>query len=322
MESNSNPSKTITVSSPGKIHLIGEHSAVYGKPAILAAINLRFYASISKSVKKEILGITQYDNAIQNFQTNLESLISEKFKIKKIPNYKIEFRNEIPLGSGLGSSAAFCAIFSLALLEFLRIKWDLNLINELTFEGEKIFNGNPSGGDNNTVVHGGLILFRKETDSLKTFTTLPSNNLQNFLLIDSGKPSESTATMVQQVSLRAKRRNLDTQKILNDQESLAEEMVQVLNDGDEKKLMQIIKSAQSNLEKLGVVGKVAKGIIRKIESLKGAAKITGAGGIKKGSGMILAFHKDPNKLIKFAQNNNLRYYSTQISNEGVRIENE
>lgn len=312
----------IQVSAPGKIHLIGEHSSVYGKPAILAAINLRFYATISKSEKKEILGITQYDNAIKNFQENLEKLISEKFKIKKIPNYKIEFRNEIPLGSGLGSSAAFCAIFSLALLEFLKIKWDLNLVNELTFEGEKIFNGNPSGGDNHTVVYGGLIWFRKETDTLKTFTPLPFKNLNNFLLIDSGKPSESTADMVILTSLRAKRSNLTFKKIIDDQEFLAKEMINVLEISDEKKLMQIIKSAESNLEKIGVVGKVAKGIIRKIEALKGAAKITGGGGIKKGSGIILAFHKEPNKLIKFAESNNLRYYSTQVSNEGVKLENE
>lgn len=322
MVSNSNPSRIITVSSPGKIHLIGEHTAVYTKPAILAAINLRFYASITSSKTKEILGIAQYDNAIKNFQENLEKLIKEKFNIKKIPPYKIEFRNEIPLGSGLGSSAAFCSIFSLALLEFLKVKWDLNLVNELTFEGEKIFNGNPSGGDNNTVVFGGLIWFRKETDSLKTFTNLPLTGLNNILLFDSGKPSESTAEMVVQVSQKAKRSSGGFKKILDDQESLAKQLVPILKEGDEKALIQIIKSSESNLEKLGVVGKTAKLIIRKIESLKGAAKITGAGGIKKGSGMILAFHKDPNKLIKFAVDNNLRYYSTQISQEGVRLENE
>ena len=312
----------IQVSSPGKIHLIGEHSAVYGKPAILAAINLRFYATISKSNEKEIIGITQYDNAIQNFQTNLEKIVSEKFKINEIPNYKIEFRNEIPIGSGLGSSAAFCAIFSLSLLEFLHIKWDLDLVNELTFEGEKIFNGNPSGGDNNTVVFGGLIWFKKETDNLKTFTPLSFTNLKNIILIDSGRPTESTADMVTLTSLRAKRGNPSFNKIIDDQESLAKEMAQVLKDGDEKKLMQIIRKAEINLEKLGVVSKSTKAIIRKIENLNGAAKISGAGGIKTGSGMILAFHKDPNILIKFATADNLRYYSTQISNEGIRIENE
>ena len=31
----------ISVSAPGKIHFLGEHTAVYGKPAILAAIDKR-----------------------------------------------------------------------------------------------------------------------------------------------------------------------------------------------------------------------------------------------------------------------------------------
>lgn len=312
----------IQVSAPGKIHLIGEHSAVYGKPAILAAINLRFHAKISKSSKKEILGIVQYDNAIKDFQTQLEKLIIQKFAVKKIPNYKIEFKNELPLGSGLGSSAAFCAIFTAALLKFLKIKVDLKTLNDLTFEGEKIFQGNPSGGDNTTVIYGGLIWFRKETDDIKLHyqITFPST-LKNFLLIDSGKPIESTAEMVRITSLRgAKRRsNPSFQVILNNQENLTKQLAQALKENNQNLFIETITSAEKNLEKLGVVGKTAKSIIRKIEDLHGSAKITGAGGIKKGSGMILAFHKDLNKLIKFAKENNLKYYSVQISNEGIKL---
>ncbi len=82
--------------------------------------------------------------------------------------------------------------------------------------------------------------------------------------------------------------------------------------------MQVIGKAERNLEKLAVVGKTAKSLIGKIESLKGVAKITGAGGIKKGSGMILAYHKDLNKLIKFAKDNDLKYYPVEISYEGVK----
>lgn len=318
MESNSNPSKIIKVSAPGKIHLIGEHSAVYGKPAILAAINLRFHATLSPSSKKEISGIIQYDDAIQKFQTNLEKLISEKFKIENIPNYKIEFKNELPLGSGLGSSAAFCAIFTAALLEFLNINVDLETLNNLTYEGEKIFNGNPSGGDNTTVIYGGLIWYRKETPDIKTYSKLSfKTEIKNFILIDSGKPLEKTSEMVTYVSSRSTRKDIDFKQILESQEILTKVLATSLKENNQQSFIEVINKAGKNLEKLGVVSKSAKVIIQKIQDLDGAAKITGAGGIKQGSGMILAYHKDLNKIIQFAKESNLKYYSIQVSEKGV-----
>jgi mevalonate kinase len=45
----------IKVSAPGKIHLLGEHSVVYGKPAILAAINLKVHVTISKKHSKTVI---------------------------------------------------------------------------------------------------------------------------------------------------------------------------------------------------------------------------------------------------------------------------
>lgn len=306
----------IQVSAPGKIHLIGEHSAVYGKPAILAAIDLRFYAQISKSNKKEILGIIQYDNAIKDFQTKLEELVSKNFNIKQIPNYKIEFKNELPLGSGLGSSAAFCTIFAAALLKFLEINFDLKSLNDLAYEGEKIFNGNPSGGDNTTVVYGGLIWYRKETDNLKIFTHLPETKIKNLLLIDSGRPEEKTSEMVNFV--KSKPAEL-VNKFSSHQEYLARQMADALKDSNEIYFMKLLNNAGKNLENLGVVSKQAKSIIKKIHVLKGGAKITGAGGIKNGSGMILAYHTDIKELIKFAKDNNLKYYPVEISHKGITI---
>jgi mevalonate kinase len=68
----------IRISIPGKIHLIGEHSVVYGRPAILASINLYLHAGISKSSSKKISGIVQYDSAIKKMQDSIEKKIQEK----------------------------------------------------------------------------------------------------------------------------------------------------------------------------------------------------------------------------------------------------
>ncbi|XP_040367378.1 mevalonate kinase-like [Rosa chinensis] len=70
--------------------------------------------------------------------------------------------SELPLGSGLGLSAALCVAFSGALLaysdyaslDFSHQGWldfggsELDLLNKWAFEGEKIIHGKPSGIDN------------------------------------------------------------------------------------------------------------------------------------------------------------------------------
>lgn len=308
----------IKVSIPGKIHLIGEHSVVYGKGAILASINLYLHAKISKSTKKEITGIVQYDDAIKNMQTAIEKKIQQKFNIKKIPNYKIEIdKSGISVGSGLGTSASLSAAFSKCLLEFLKLNYSSEDLFEAALEGEKIFHGNPSGGDLAAVLNKGLTYFKKNSDNSKTIRPLLLKKDLFFLLIDSGKPIENTSEMVSIVSSKSKSQKLDD--IFNSQDELTNDMIKILKTGQTDKLINLFKKAEKNLEEIGVVGETAKSIIRNIEKLDGAAKITGAGGVKQGSGMILSFHKDLNKLIEFAKNNNLRYYSVQISGMGSHV---
>ncbi|PWA59995.1 Histidine phosphatase superfamily, clade-1 [Artemisia annua] len=75
---------------------------------------------------------------------------------------RVVVSSELPLGSGLGSSAAYCVSMSGALLassgslylDFNSEDWlslgenEQKLANEWAFEGEKIIHGNPSGIDN------------------------------------------------------------------------------------------------------------------------------------------------------------------------------
>lgn len=284
----------IKVSAPGKVHLLGEHTVVYGKPALLSAINKRVTVTIGKA-----------DQNYHLLRQAVDKLIKKKFKVNKIPNYAIE--SEIPVGSGLGFSAAGSATIITALLTHFKIKWGLNLINQLTFEAEKVFHENPSGGDNTTVIYGDLIIFQKGVISPT------KSKIKKFILINSGKPSESTKQMIEIAKPKIK-------SILDSQEGLTKQLVIALRDSLEKDLLDIFQKAEKNLEKIGVVGKIAKKIIKDIESLGGAGKISGAGGVKTGSGMLLAYHQNPQILLKYAKQNNLEAFIIKLGEEGLRQE--
>lgn len=300
----------IKVSAPGKIHLLGEHAVVYGKPALLTTVDLRITVTVIPSTSE----------GSHPLKKIIEPIIKNYFKLKKIPPYKLELSSQIPIGAGLGSSAAVSAAYIGALLTFLKIKWDKTLINELTYEAEKVFHGNPSGGDNSTVVYGGLVWFRKETPQLKIIQplqfTIPSKLAKNFVIINTGKPKESTKDMVEMVGKKYKK----FQKIFDHQEQLVRELGTVVKEANEKEFIRIIKEGEKNLESIGVVSKFAQEIIRKIEKEGGAAKICGAGASSGPTGVLLCYHQNKKILEKIASENSLNYFSVKLGVEGVKHE--
>lgn len=315
--------KIIKVSAPGKLHLLGEHSVVYGKPALLAAINKRVFVTIRESKTRRIEVEKTHKRKIKQLLQILEKEIKRSINIKTIKPYSINIRSQFPIGSGLGSSASISACISAALLEFLGVPWDNKIIYEIAYEGERFFHGNPSGGDLAAVIGGGCLWFRKEFEFLKTFSPLPfklHKNIKKFLIIDSGKPTESTKEMIGKVADLLLKDPKKIQGFFVLQEELTKNLVIALRDGNENKLMNYIKFGERNLEELGVVGKKAQSLIRQIENIGGVAKISGAGGIVNGSGMLVAYFKDGRKALNLLRSSKLIFEEVVLGGEGLRLE--
>ena len=90
--------------------------------------------------------------------------------------------------------------------------------------------------------------------------------------------------------------------------------------GEELDFGSLITRNERLLEQLGVVSSKTKILIQKIEKEGGFAKISGAGGIKENSGIILAYHQDPNVLLKLAKEEKLDMFKVKLGERGVKSE--
>lgn len=286
----------ITVSVPGKIHLMGEHAVVYGKPALLAAINRRLTVTVTQGKETHTGYVGQILGILQNH-----------FQLSKMPDLTITISSDVPSGYHLGSSAAVAVGVVAAVSYYVKKVWNPALFNQLAYEAEKLKHGNPSGGDNTIVTMGGFIWYRKELEFLKSIWQLPfKTKLNNFYLLDTGKPRETTGEMVAFVKKR-----VGLQKFLDENEQETKRIAVAIRNNDEKTLIDAMRKGERTLEDIGVVSDKAKKIIRKVERVGGAAKILGGGGREDGVGYLLCYSHHPPK----------GSLPITLGEEGVRLEN-
>lgn len=271
----------------GKVILTGEHAVVYGKLALAASIGLVVTARVMSEVRESDQSVI--------VEKAIEVVGGEK-------GLKVEVDSDIPNGAGLGSSAAVAAAVILAVREYLGtpVKSKKELFN-LVMECEKVAHGNPSGIDAAVVVYGGLIAFTKGSPIEKLSIEKPLE----LLLVDTGKPVESTKEMVELV---AQVGNKD--ELIGQIGQLSLEMKKELVSGNE--IDELLNHNGIMLERLGVVGEGARQLSDELRKIGASVKITGAGGVKEGSGILLVRHRNLNVVRKYLDIRQLMYYSTKI----------
>lgn len=277
--------KGFSISAPGKIILSGEHAVVYGYPALVSAVNKRL------------------------------TVISQ--------NSRFEINSEIPIGSGMGSSAA-CAVAKSAAKTYMKTGGlNLEKINNLAYKMEKRHHGNPSGADNTISTYGGYLWYRKESESVRLFSSLRiKRKLPEIYILDTGRPEESTKEMVDIVRNLCLKRPKLTEQTFKEIEEITRFFLKYLMGEENPSIRELFKTDQKLLESLGVVSSTTKKLVRQIENMGGAAKISGAGGWKKASGIVLVYHEDTQKLKDFTNDNNIDLMAVGIGEEGVKINGE
>lgn len=315
----------VTVSVPGKIHVMGEHAVVYGKPALIAAINRRLRVTIlekSNPVHKENITIRAQDD--DSYIRHALEVCRQQLSLTTLPSMDIEVTSDLKPGYHLGSSAAIAVAVVGALSFFAKKIWNPMQINMIAYEVEKKQHGNPSGGDNTTVCMGGMVWFRRELEFLKSIWQIPGLSTSslngNFYLIDTGRPKESTGDMVSLVRKRYERFPVKMTGVFDENERQTKRIAQALKESDHGVFLDALSKGERTLEQMGVVSAYAQTVIGAIQHAGGGAKILGGGGKTKGVGYVLAYHRNTSALSQCLLPFRIHPEPIQLGDEGIRLE--
>ncbi|KAG5549232.1 hypothetical protein RHGRI_014554 [Rhododendron griersonianum] len=216
--------------------------------------------------------------------------------------------SELPLGSGLGSSAAFSVSLAAALLalsdstnlDSTQQGWlsfgenELELVNKWAFEGEKIIHGKPSGIDNTAsefgyvsdevFVTGNMIKFKSGE-----LTRLKSNTPIKMLITNRSNTNvgRNTKALVAGVSERTVRHPTAMAAVFKAVDSISNEVATIIQSPahddiaateKEDKLEELMEMNQGLLQCMGVSHASIETVLRTTLKYKLASKLTGAGG--------------------------------------------
>ncbi|MGQ4833151.1 MAG: mevalonate kinase [Candidatus Asgardarchaeia archaeon] len=322
-------------SAPAKIILFGEHSVVYGYPAIAVAIDMRvkvvatfekepLISVFSESFKKtEKMDLQKFHRISIDELTKRFTFAPIFVAIKNVVshlNYDLErglslkIYSDVPPSAGLGSSAAVNVATTASVYTLLsESKPDLSITSSLSYEAEKVVHGTPSGIDNTISSYGGMIYYEKG----KPIKSLPLNiNLP--LVVGNTKIPRSTRDLVMRVKKLHEKFPELVDSIFSAIGKVATLALKSLQDARLQQLGALMTINHGLLESLGVSNhKLSSFVHTAISNGALGAKLTGAGG---GGCMIALVPEEKQRDVAAAiQKLGGDSYITHTTNTGVSI---
>jgi len=326
----------VVSSAPGKVYLFGEHAVVYGEPAVPCAIERRAEVTVEARdddrlrVRAEDLSLDGFtveygseadagpavdadESLVEAGMGYIDAAVEQARDAADAPDagFDITVESEIPLGGGLGSSAAVAVAGIDAGTRELGVELPVAELAERAYRAElEVQDGEASRADTFCSATGGAV--RVEGDDCRA---IEAPELPFVIGFDGG--AGDTGELV--AGVRALREEYDfAADTVSGIGDLVRRGERALADGDLEELGRLMDFNHGLLEALGVSSRSLDGMVwaaRDAGAL--GAKLTGAGG----GGCIVAL--DPSEGTETA----LKFtpgcedaFRAELDTEGVRVE--
>lgn len=201
------------------------------------------------------------------------------------PGLHLHINSNIPLGCGMGSSAACIMGILTALCQLFNIEMPPQTRYQLAHHIESLQHGKSSGIDVSLALQGGAIKFQAGQSH-----RLPLPQF-NFILIHSGEPKSSTGESVSYTKPYFSR-----EQNLRAFAKVAEKFEHALLSNDQKAINQCIQQNHHLLSNAGVVSFKVRQFINSLFKMGSAGKICGAGSVEGDAcGMLLVTYDIRNR---------------------------
>jgi mevalonate kinase len=259
----------------GKLILCGEHFVVHGAPALalpLTVVSTEVTVHAAPGAAGPLLDSDAPDALLDLAQQMVQRALDGLGLAPQTP-WRIEVRSSVPLGAGLGSSAAFSVALVGALAEAALQRLDLEGLNARAHALEGLVHGSPSGIDNTVISHRRPLWFVKGAES----ELLDGPGTLGLVLASSGAP-RSTREAVAAVGALRQAEPARFAELCDRARDVTTSARTAFASGDAKTLGGLMNE---NHELLRAIGVSTPTLDRLTEAARGAgalgAKLTGGG---------------------------------------------